>query len=129
MFAAFLFRDYWFTAFYIRKRHVFTPYLMYEMHVMDIFAAFYIPEKIILVNIAKIKLLWIRDVLEYPNSNMFHSDSASSDFAYTSYFNFIFELFRWHCIDHLHCGGADHCSYPDYYRSIRFKVSKFLSEF
>ena len=38
---------------------------MYEMHVIDKFAAFYIREKIVLVNITKIKRLGIKDVLQY----------------------------------------------------------------
>ena len=38
-------------AFYIRERQVLTPNFMYKMHVIDIFAAFHIREKIILTNI------------------------------------------------------------------------------
>ena len=41
-------------AFYICDRQVLTPYFMYKMHVIEIFKAFYIWEKIILANIAKI---------------------------------------------------------------------------
>ena len=52
-------------AFYIRERHVLTPYFMYKMHVIDIFAAFYIREKIVLANIAKIKRSRIKDSLQY----------------------------------------------------------------
>ena len=51
-------------AFYIRKRHVLTPYFMYKMHVIDIFAVFYIREKIVLANKAKIKLSRIKDGLQ-----------------------------------------------------------------
>ena len=38
---------------------------MYKMHVIDIFATFYIREKIVLANIAKIKPSRIKDGLQY----------------------------------------------------------------
>ena len=38
---------------------------MYKMRVIDIFAAFYICEKIVLANIAKIKRSRIKDGLQY----------------------------------------------------------------
>ena len=47
-------------VFYIHERHILTPYFMYKMHVIDIFAAFYIREKIILANFAKIKCSQIK---------------------------------------------------------------------
>ena len=42
-------------ALYIRERRLLTPYFMYKMHVIGIFAVFYIREKIVLAFIAKIK--------------------------------------------------------------------------
>ena len=50
---------------YIRKRHVLTPYFMSKMHVIYIFVAFYIREKIVLANIAKTKRSRKKDGLQY----------------------------------------------------------------
>ena len=45
--------------------HVLTPYFMYKMHVIDIFGAFYIHEETVMANIAKIKRLQIKDILQH----------------------------------------------------------------